>query len=458
MSLHGLQSQKPFRQIRSPGSLFLLSFNKRALNKIRGYTIVTRGFISKTMAENSFSSERDQIERILHSRAFQGSETLCRLLAFLAEKSLEDPHSVLKEYRIATEVLGRKEDFDPRLDSSVRVQATRLRSKLIEYALTEGAQDPILVELPKGAYRLAFTPVTHAGTPVSEAEGGAGNQAARRMLRSRAGRFLPWILLASGLICGALLASLFFALRSGQIAAPAQTGDPLLRAFWQPYLSDRAERVVVFSNANFVGHPDRGMRYYHPGQDQPADVIDHYTGVGEVLSIHELDRAFDSLGYPIRVRRGALLSMDDVKDSNLIFVGSPVENLVLNDMPALRYFRFQVKAEKPREGEVGVANLHPMRNEDAFYLHAPVRPIVDDYAIVARFRGLEQARTILIAAGTTTIGTQGAVEFLSHPESVKKLLDDLGPGHASDGFEAVIHVKVTKGVPVASEVVAFRKL
>ena len=432
----------------------MLSFNEDESAPDRGYTIVTRGFTNKTMAQNASSPEFDQIERILHSRVFQGSETLCRLLGFLAEKSLEEPHTVLKEYRIATEVLGRKDDFDPRLDSSVRVQATRLRSKLIEYALTEGAQDPMLVELPKGAYRLTFAAVNHP-EPQSEKP----HEPEPAVPVSWWLRFKSFILIGLGVFAGIALAILFLWARPlktpvGMLAAP----DPALRAFWQPYLSDRTERVVVFSNANFVGRPDRGLHYYHPGEDQPQDVIDHYTGVGEVLSIHELDRAFDSLGYPVRVRRGALLSMDDVKDSNLIFVGSPVENLVLYDMPAMRFFRFQVKGEMPREGEVGVANLHPERNEEPFYLHAPVRPIVDDYAIVARFRGLEQARTILIAAGTTTIGTQGAVEFLCHPESLKTLLDRLGPGHAGDGFEAVLHVKVTKGVPVATYIVAFRKM
>lgn len=159
----------------------------------------------------------------------------------------------------------------------------------------------------------------------------------------------------------------------------------------------------------------------------------------------------------VRLQKLQCASVNLFKKSNLIFVGSPVENLVLYDMPSLRYFRFQIKGEMPRQGEVGVANLHPARNEEPFYLHAPSRPIIDDYAIVARLHGIEQARIIMIAAGTTTIGTQGAVEFLCHPESVKGLLARLGSGHAEDGFEAVIHVKVTKGVPVETNVVAFRK-
>jgi len=418
------------------------------------------------MSNLSHSAELEEIERILESRVFQGSETLCRLLQFLAHKTLEEPGIVLKEYRIATEILGRKEDFDPRLDSSVRVQATRLRSKLIEYSVTEGINDPILVEMPKGAYRLLFKKAGTKGSaaavaPVEAAEESPAQEpgAAQPIINPIKERKIWALAFATGLLAVLIGIVATIGFQHWESAKATNTAvDPALRSFWQPFLTERADRVVVFSNANFTGHPDRGMRYYHPGEDDPKDLIDHYTGVGEVLSVHELDRVFDALGYPVQVRRGALLAMDDVKVSNLIFLGSPVENLVLNDMPSSRFFRFAVKKDDPRHGEVGVANLHPLSGEEGFYLHAPNRPIVDDYAILARFRGLEQQRTILIAAGTTTIGTQGAVEFLCRPESVRQLLDHMGPGHAGDGFEAVLHVKVTKGVPVASEIVAFRRL
>src|SRR5204863_6984648 len=93
-----------------------------------------------------------QIERIVNSRMLHGSEQLCKLLRYLGEHALEKPGSPLKEYQIATEVFGRPADFDPQLDSTIRVQAGRLRIKLAEYYCTEGADDPVIVELPKGTY------------------------------------------------------------------------------------------------------------------------------------------------------------------------------------------------------------------------------------------------------------------------------------------------------------------
>ncbi|NWG14192.1 MAG: tetratricopeptide repeat protein, partial [Acidobacteria bacterium] len=76
---------------------------------------------------------REQLRKILESRTFRGSEALRNLLAFLVGWSLKSPETPPKEYVIATEVLGRPEDFDPHADPAVRVQVGRLRSKLTDY-------------------------------------------------------------------------------------------------------------------------------------------------------------------------------------------------------------------------------------------------------------------------------------------------------------------------------------
>src|SRR5579863_7370766 len=97
-----------------------------------------------------------QIERLTKSHSLHSSESLCKLLRYLAEHSLDHPGIALKEYQIATEVLGRPVGFDPQSDSTVRVQAGRLRVKLAEYYSHEGPDDPVVVELPKGSYALTF--------------------------------------------------------------------------------------------------------------------------------------------------------------------------------------------------------------------------------------------------------------------------------------------------------------
>src|SRR6202142_2666456 len=99
-----------------------------------------------------------QTDHIIKSHSLRGSESLCKLLQYLAKQSLDHPNAPPKEYQIATEVYGRHADFDPQSDSTIRVQAGRLRMKLAEYYATEGANDPIVVTIPKGSYHLAFEP------------------------------------------------------------------------------------------------------------------------------------------------------------------------------------------------------------------------------------------------------------------------------------------------------------
>src|SRR5215831_2163823 len=99
-----------------------------------------------------------QIEKLVNSTVLHGSESLCKLLRYLAEHTLNHPGKPVKEYQIATEVLGRPADFDPHLDSAIRVQVGRLRVKLAEYYQAEGREDTLYVELPKGTYLLTFRP------------------------------------------------------------------------------------------------------------------------------------------------------------------------------------------------------------------------------------------------------------------------------------------------------------
>jgi serine/threonine-protein kinase len=95
---------------------------------------------------------RTQVEKIVRNRAFAQSERMQRFLRFTVEHCLGRRPEELKEYLIGVEVFDKKTDYDPRLDPIVRVEARRLRAKLKEYYETEGQQDELIIEYPKGAY------------------------------------------------------------------------------------------------------------------------------------------------------------------------------------------------------------------------------------------------------------------------------------------------------------------
>src|ERR1051325_3317081 len=99
---------------------------------------------------------RLQIQRIISSKAFKTSEVHRNLLNYLADKSLAGEAQNLKEYTVGLDVFGKPASYDPRQESVVRMHVGRLRQKLAEYYRTEGAADPIIVDLPKAGIALTF--------------------------------------------------------------------------------------------------------------------------------------------------------------------------------------------------------------------------------------------------------------------------------------------------------------
>jgi hypothetical protein len=405
-----------------------------------------------------------QIDNIIKSHSLRGSESLCKLLQYLAKQSLYHPDAPLKEYQIATEVYGRPADFDPQSDSTIRVQAGRLRLKLAEYYATEGAADPILVKIPKGSYHLTFEarPIEPQPHPQAVPPRGVpprGISVETVPARWRVAAFMLLVgLVASLLVLGSLLWNR--KLSELAMAAPSvpRAAGPLA-AFWKPFTSGNEEPWVIFSNAAFIGRPETGMRYYNSRADSKSVVYDHYTGVGEVLAIHALDDVFGTLGRKVRVKRGSLFTLDDVKNNNLIFVGSPSENLSLLDIPGTQEFVFQRVSSGPRRGDLSIVSKHPKAGEVGTYLASPSNaPLTEDYSVVGLVPGNGSGQYVMILAGTTTFGTQGAVEFVCRQESVEKLLHEIpGSGAGPIGpFEALVRVKIARGVPVETELVALR--
>lgn len=412
------------------------------------------GGVPATMSERDQLSK--QVERLASSSVLHGSESLCKLLRYLANHTLDHPGTPLKEYQIATELFGRRSDFDPQIDSTIRVQAGRLRAKLSEYYAANGSDDPILVELPKGSYTLQFH---HRATGD---KGGSNGHAPGRHSTAH-----PWLMatVALSILLVLALAFILTLLRSskGTQAALASEPDPIppeFHSLWKPFLSGPREPWLIFSNAGFVGRPETGMRYYNSARDSGSLVWDHYTGVGEVLAVHDLDQVFETLHRRIRVKRGSLFSLDDLKDNDLIFLGSPSENLTLMEIPSTREFVFQRVPEGPRKGDLAIVNVHPQGTEVKTFLASPSTALLtEDYAVVGFMSGLDPARSVMILAGTTTFGTQGAVEYICSQDSLRNLLSRLGKSNEGNiqPFEALLHVKVTHGVPVETQLIAVRE-
>ncbi len=103
----------------------------------------------------------DQVNHILASPEFRRSTRLQRFLQLTIERSLAGEDDQIKEYIVGREVFDRGADYDPNVDSIVRVEAQRLRRKLREYYQTHGRKDPILITFPSGSYVPVFARLPH---------------------------------------------------------------------------------------------------------------------------------------------------------------------------------------------------------------------------------------------------------------------------------------------------------
>ena len=114
---------------------------------------------------------RRQLDRLLASTLFANAGRMSRFLKFVVERTLAGDAERLKEYVIGVEVFDRDTDYDPRVDSIVRVEAARLRSKLAEYYAGEGRGDAVVLGLPKGGYaaviKLETRPAAANGAPAT---------------------------------------------------------------------------------------------------------------------------------------------------------------------------------------------------------------------------------------------------------------------------------------------------
>ena len=140
------------------------------------------------------------LDRVLASRAFSSSPQSSRFLRYLVQAAIEGTATALKERIVAVDVFGRAPDYDPQVDPVVRKQAARLRERLLRYYETEGQDDPLRIDLPKGGY------VASVRNAPQAADSAAVRESAPEVVRERSyARKLAWIGLGSGVAVLAVL-------------------------------------------------------------------------------------------------------------------------------------------------------------------------------------------------------------------------------------------------------------
>ncbi len=392
------------------------------------------------------------VQRIASSQLLKSSSRLRDFLLYVGECAIRDAPEEATEQQIGIHVFGRAPGYNSSEDSIVRTHARLLRQKLTEYFAGEGADEQIIVEIPKGHYLPIFrtaesktTPPNLPGAlPVQDADLGL----AVPVSTPRTPRAGLWRVITLGLVALALLSLVALELWRKRSLPVTQTNSAM-ESLWRPFLSG-APPLVIYSNALFDGSSKTGLRYAHPTTDPAisSSYIDTYTGIGEVAAVYRLTRMFDQHHAQFVLKRSLLVTWDEASIKNLIFIGSSAENPTLRVLPDTS--DFTIVAD---DSFAGFVNHHPKPGEPAMYSR-PEHPLTKDYAVLALLPGMQPGKRILICSGLTTFGTQAAVDFATNPENVDQLFRAAGFAKAPvRPFEALLETTITGGVPIETKLV-----
>ena len=390
------------------------------------------------------------VDRVLSSNQFKASLRLCEFLLYIADCALRDAPEAATEQQIGVHVFHRVPGYNSSEDSIVRTHARILRQKLTEYFSTDGAAEPMIIEVPKGHYLPVFRARHSQALPApfplpAEVLPAAAVPPDNR--RSSLWKALP-VGMALGILSVLVLALAVFLIPR---AWPKPPREATLDPFWAPFLSGDPP-LVIYSNTRFTGDSRSGLHYLEPGgAPDPDQVVDHYTGIGELASVYELTRLFDSHHATFVLKRSLLVTWDEAKLRNLIFIGSPAENPSLNTVRLPDDFTMVTAP-----GYSGFANRHPLPGEPALYSRVE-HPLNKDFALIALMPGVQPGKRTLIFAGLNTLGTQAAVEYACRRENMAELLKKVSsPNGELRPFEALLEVTLGGGVPLQSHLVALR--
>lgn len=385
-------------------------------------------------------------ERVASSRHLRGSSRLRDFLLYVTGCAIREAPEEATEQQIGIHVFQRIPGYNSSEDSIVRTHARLLRQKLASYFAAEGASEEMVIEIPKGRY----LPIFHSSIRIPESwEVGPASET-----RTLEVKPVPKRPNSSGKSRKFLTIGLLFAIAVlGWWKWPkAPRPSSQLEQLWHPFLAGDPP-LVIYSNALFIGNSITGLRLASPVEEQTRPsgdrFVDSYTGVGEAVAIHELTQLFDAHKSEFILKRSQLVTWDEAKLKNLIFIGAQSQNPASKVLPSTTDFTIVWDANS-----AGIINLHPKLGEPARFSR-PEHPLTKDYAILALLPGAQPGKWMFVFSGLTTFGTEAAVEYSCHPETVTELVH-AGPlaGGKIQPFEAVLEVTVNNGVPLQTKLVS----
>jgi hypothetical protein len=412
------------------------------------------------------------VQRIVSSPAFQKSTRLRDLLQFVTEQTIHGKAHELTEQHIGNALFHKPSDYRPLEDSSVRVHARQLRLKLHEYFNEEGRNEPLILEIPKGAYAPVFRTVVKTTDPPPVATTGNASNWRQKSI-------VPWILFGiMALICAVLL---YRAIpRRAAAAVPPQ---PRLSWPFAQIFDKNHQTIIVVADSNYgmarilagqTGSLDQYLRRDFL-QSTPSSQIGEsavrlreyisnssLTSFADVADVVSLLRMAGPLQSQVLVRYPRDLRMRDLDHNNYIFIGSASSNPWVSLFQDKLNFR---ESETLVGGSAKVfVNKNPLPGEQSQY--AGLRwtgSVGEDYATISVLPNATHDGSVLALQGLQQEGTEAAGRFLADEENRHQLMKALAISEADSGsqniwFEALIRSRTVSGAPNSTTLVAVRRI
>ena len=425
---------------------------------------------------------REEVERIVQSEEFRNSEVLRRLLVYLAEKAASGEADNVKEYVVAIEGLGKPPSYDPQQNSAVRIQLGRLRQKLAEYYRNEGINDPLIVDLPKGRFRLVCEPrkvpsesvQVSAPTPTPPPTETQTHEAFGRPYR------IWWMVAATAVLSVAIGYAIHGLVGKPAVvasSAPSSQWTPEIQAIWEPFVNSKRPLLVLIEDPLFVElHSNPGVYYRDRSLNQWSEIersqtmqslgramkssgmqpSHYYTAFGEVEAAFQLGRLLGPKLPLFSLGKASQVTWQQMSDNNVIFVG--VENLFFDQAGALPIAPQLVPVLN------GVKNSHPAPGEQSIYTDdyqtAPTETGVV-YALVTHLPGPLGSNDVDSFTSNRSAGYVAAVRAFADPTFAKSLVDKLrasSGGHMPRYYQVVLRVRFRDDVPTETSYVLGREL
>ena len=404
-----------------------------------------------------------QVERIAQSDTLRSSEALRRLLRFLGEKSASGEADDLKEYTVGVDGMGRPVSYDPRHDAAARIQVGRLRLKLAEYYRTEGKDDPVIIELPKGQFKLICSV-----RPEVKAPAAAGMDFWRKST-----------LVVSVCLLASIVWGIYSAIRLNTSARQAEMThwSPALQEVWRPFVASDRPVVIMIADPLFVQF--KGFGTYRElvlntwdevkGSQAIANIRDalnnpeierssRYTGVSEANASFLLGMTLATHVPHISLARSSEFSWAQLANNNVVYVGA--ERIIegqLQSLPVHLEFMYDF---------AGVRNAHPRPGEPVLFadpvasLANPPSEDGESYALVSRIPGPAGQGEMQAFTSNSAPARIAAVQLATSPEGARDMVERLKTpsGQLPRYYQIVLKVKFKGGVPTETSYVAQREL